>query len=582
MLQSSGPPQRVFLTYSDDKAVVVAHYPYSPAVNAAMKDVPGRAFDPRAKKWSFPVNPANVLALRARLVGLGWALAIAEDLKAALNAMYRDTAAAAEVRKAGDSDIDFAYLTEPYAHQRAGLDFLVKLNGGALFWEMGLGKTKTAIDFAEYLYRQGRPGGSDPGNGSVLVICPNTVKRNWALEIEKHAGHNNWVIPAGAMTKRVTQLGSARYTIVNCEALSLAPLAPAIRDFAWDLVIVDESTRFKSPKAHRTKLLHKVKAKRRVILTGTPITGKPEDAWSQLEFVRPGLFGKSFWAFTDRYLMKDWFGNVAGLKPETGDELRERIDSVSYRILKDQVLDLPPKVYSDRRVTMDGDQLRAYRQMRDELRIEIESMPNVRAANILTVLLRLTQVTAGLVGSKDSGYQWLGDRAAKVRELDDLLNDELKGEQVVIFGLYQRELEELADRYDAGGSNILVAGLGAPHRPIIYGPTPEAVRATLVNEFQAGDRRLLFVQSRTGGIGITLTAAQTAIYHTRSWSLEEYLQSQDRLHRIGQTGTVSIIHLRAEESIDDDIADALTEKQTLSDHLTGDTARKLALRILGK
>jgi SNF2 family DNA or RNA helicase len=578
---------RVSLGYSADRQTIVAAYPYSPQVNAAVKDIPGRIYNPERKQWSFPVDPGNVLAFREALVRLGWGLTISDDLKDELNRIYRDRRDAASIRTAGDSDLAFDYHTTPYAHQRAGLAFLAKLGGGALFWEMGLGKTKTAIDYAELLERQLMQSISAADYSKsqafsplrVLVICPNTVKRTWATEIEKHAGHSDYVIPSRSMEHRITELGTARYTIVNCEALSLAPLNKAIVAYPWDLVIVDESTRFKSPKANRTKMLHKMHPAHRIVLTGTPITGKPEDAWSQLEFVSPGLFGKSFWAFTDRYLKKDWFGAIVGLKEDNAPELKSRIDAVSYRILKDQVLDLPPKVYSDRRVTMDGDQRRAYNQMRDELRIEIDALTEVRAANILTMLLRLTQVTAGLVGTSLQGYTWLGEKSAKVRELDELLNDELRGEQVVIFGQYQRELEELARRY-AGGPET--GAFGAWQPPIIYGPTPEPVRADLVNQFQAGQRRLLFVQSRTGGIGITLTAAQTAIYHTRSWSLEEYLQSQDRLHRIGQTGTVSIIHLRAEDSIDDDIADALTDKQQLADHLTGDTARKLAARILGK
>lgn len=571
-MSTTAPPRRCFLTFDETKTRIVALYPFSLELNAAIRDVPGREFDDKRKRWSFPVNPHSVLEFRTRAVALGWQVQIEPTLADHLNREYRDGKAAAAIRERGDHDIVFDFKTEPYAHQRAGLAFLAQLGGGALFWEMGLGKTKTAIDFAEWLKARD----PNPQNFGVLVICPNTVKRNWAAEIEKHAGHTDWVIPSGTMVKRASQLGTSTYTIVNCEALSLDPLAKAIIAFPWDLVVVDESTRFKTPGATRTKNLHKMatKTKHRVVLTGTPITGAPSDAWAQLEFVKPGLFGKKFWSFRDHFLQRDFFGNVVGIKPEVADELKARIDSVSYRILKEQVLDLPPKVYSDRRVEMDGDQRKAYNQMRDELRIEIDAMTEVRANNILTMLLRLTQVTAGLVGSSQHGYEWLGDRAAKVRELDDLLLDELKGEQVVVFGLYQRELEELAKRYSEG----MRAEVGYP--PIIYGPTPEASRSQLVEHFQRGSIQRLFVQSRTGGIGITLTAAQTAIYHTRSWSLEEYLQSQDRLHRIGQKGTVSIIHLRAEASIDDDIADALNDKQAMADRLTGDTARKLAAKIL--
>ena len=568
-------------------ANLAVRFEYSETVRAVVRDIPGRVFLGPEKLWIIPLTPENVLQLHARLKVLGWGLNLPADVQEQLRAEHTAVLEARKIKQAGDSDIAFDYLTEPYAHQRAGLAMLVQLGSGALLWEMGLGKSKTSIDYAEWLAQRGTIGIEDKIVRKeqairVLIIAPKTVCRNWMAEITKHAGHADFEYLAdGSLAGRAALIASskARYAIVNTEALSHKLTADALRAVTWDLVIVDESTRFKTPKAARTKALHKLNAKRRVILTGTPITGKPEDAWSQFEFVTPGLFGKSYWAFAERYLAKDFFGNVSGLKPDTADELKARIDSRSYRILKADVLDLPPKVYIDRRVTLVDDQARAYVQMRDELRVEIENTPRLSATNILTMLLRLTQITAGLVGASDTGYRWI-ENAAKAVELDALLNEELRGEQVVIFGLYQRELEQLAMRY-AGLEKPMIGGERESGLPIVYGPTKEARRAELIAQFQAGDRRLLFAQVRTGGIGINLTAAQTAIYHTRSWSLEEYLQSQDRLHRIGQTGTVSIVHLVAEKTIDNDIAAALIEKQQLADHLTGDSARKLAAQVLG-
>lgn len=566
--------------------VAVAHYPYSPEVNAIIKEIPGREWKPAYKVWTLPATPESILLLKTRLAGIGVQLRIEEKLRAELNAAFVAVKEAGDIRAAGDAQVEFDFKTEPYAHQRAGLAFLARLGSGALFWEMGLGKTKTAIDYAEWLAERAGPaagvdnlaliGGKPLITFRVLVIAPNTVKRNWGAEIQKHARHDSYVIPKGTIPQRIAQLGVARYTIVNTELLQFKKASDAILDIPWDLVIADESTRFKTPGAARTKALLKLarKVPRRVILTGTPITGKPEDAWAQLEIVQPGLFG-SYWSFTDKFLKKDHFGNVIGIQPDMVDELKKRIDSRGYRILKDQVLDLPPKIYADRTVEMTGDQKRAYNQMRDELRIEIEGMPRANAANILTLLLRLTQVTAGVVGGHGE-YQWL-EHNAKAVELDALLNEELAGEQVVVYGNYQFELEQLAKRYALPSIGLDKWDLP----PIIYGPTPEGRRHELVEQFQRGDRRLLFVQARTGGIGITLTAARTAIYYTRSWSLEEYLQSQDRLHRIGQTRPVSIIHLLAEGSIDDDIKEALEKKQDTADDLTGDKARKLAQRILG-
>jgi len=562
--------------------LLVATFPYDEGVRSIVRDVPGRRWDEKRRIWLLPDNSDSILRLKARLEATGWRLNMTPDVRDYLNHADKSTKEAIAIREAGDSDIAFEFVTQPYAHQRAGLAFLCKLGGGALLWEMGLGKTKTAIDYAEWLAK-GEWERVHPGHfvGNlvhasalrVLVICPNTVRRNWGHEIELHAGHKDYVIPDGDYKKRMPLVGSKRYTILNTEALSQAAMVGVLAFREWDLIVVDESTRFKGPKSLRTKALHTLRSKHRIILTGTPITGSPEDAWAPFEFVSPGLFGKSFYGFRDRYLELDYFKAVKGIKPGMGDELRSRIDSRSYRILKAEVLDLPPKVYVDRTVKLEGEQARAYRTMRDELRAEYEG-GQIEAFNVLTQLLRLTQITAGMIGEAGT-YQWLDKGNAKEAELDGLM-DELGDEPVVVFGLYQEELRQLAFRYTEGWE----AHRGLP-LPIIYGPTPEKVRASLIDDFQAGKIRRLFVQSRTGGIGINLTAARTAIYYTRGWSLEEYLQSQDRLHRIGQTGTVTIVHLIAEGTVDMQIAAVLATKTRLADNLTGDLARKLARQALG-
>lgn len=552
---------------------LVAAGPY--LANEFIKTIPGREWNAKAKLWLIPGTPETLIYIRDHKPPT-MALEIADTTKTRFRTQVSALHAAREVREAGNATIDHRWVTQPYAHQRAGLAFLAHLGSGALLWEMGLGKTKTAIDYAEWLAANKR--NEMLGDIRVLVIAPNTVARNWAAEIWQHAGHADHVLLTGmTMSRRLHLLGTARYSIVNTEALSTDAFRDAAASRAWDLVIVDESTRFKTHNSKRTKALHKIgkRAVHRVILTGTPITGSAGDAWGQFEFVQPGVFG-TWYRFVDDFLELDWFKRPTGAaKPGRDDELTQRIGRRSYRVLKREVLDLPPKVYQQRTVELAGDQLAAYRQMRDELRVEIANMERVTVSNVLTVLLRLTQITSGLVGKGDA-YTWIPDNA-KVTELDVLLNDELRGEQVVIFGQYQRELEALAQRYMGPESQPAGRFPGG----IIYGPTPEKVRHELIEQFQAGTRRLLFCQQRTGGIGITLTAAQTAVFYSRSWSLEEWLQAQDRLHRIGQTGTVSIVSLVAAKTVDEQISAALRDKQSMADVLTGDRLRKLVEAVLG-
>lgn len=548
--------------------LLAARFPPDPELLGIVRQISGRQWVKTHGVWTFPATPDNVLDLMRRCPA-DVNIEMPRPLRDKLNDRHRAIREAASIREAGDADIDFDFLTTPYAHQRAGLAFLNRLGSGALFWEMGLGKTKTAIDYARFLaQREGR------GDWRVLVICPNTVKWNWHAEIVKHTGWPMGEVLEGSLRQRaekVRELGKrGMFTIVNCESLSLNPLADALVAAGWDMVIVDESTRFKTPSAVRTKKLLKMASRvpYRVILTGTPITGKPEDAWAQMEFVAPGTFG-TWWSYLDRYLVRNpWTKAIEGVKPERREDLAQRVQARSYRVLKSQVLDLPPKVYEDRVVELEGVQEKAYIQMRDELRVAIEDT-DIAAWNILTQLLRLTQITAGLIGEGDK-YRWLDSSAnAKLAALDELLDEDLAGKPVVVYGLYQKELEALARRYNDHGDGI------------IYGPTPERERRDLIDEFQRGHRRLLFVQSHTGGIGINLTAAQYAVYYTRGWSLEDYLQSQDRLHRIGQQGTVTIIHLVARNTVDEQIAQALRTKQNVADTLTGDAVRRLAATVLG-
>ncbi|HEY6058727.1 MAG TPA: DEAD/DEAH box helicase [Candidatus Limnocylindrales bacterium] len=555
---------------------LAARFPYDPELIGIVRQVSGREWDKKLTAWTFPGTPENVLDLMRRCPS-DVDVAMTRELRDKLNVRYRAIRDAAAIRAAGDATVEWPLRTTPYAHQRAGLAFLAKLGSGALFWEMGLGKTAGAIAYVETLAQ------ADP-ELRVLVICPNTVKRNWLAEIEKHTGTIMGGILEGTLAGRSAQVKRGlshlgRYTIVNCEALSLAPLNAALVDAGWDVVIVDESSRFKAPGASRTKALLRL-AKRtpvRLILTGTPITGKPEDAWAQMEFVAPGMFG-TWWSFLDRYLVRNPYTKaIEGVRPGMSDDLAGRVASRSYRIRKDDVLDLPPKVFEDRVVELDGTQAAAYASMKRDLRVAYEG-GEIEAWNVLTQLLRLTQITAGLIGEGER-YQWLATGNAKLAALDELLNEDLAGEQVVVYGVYQRELEELSDRYDGPPKGYIV-GERRPLRPIIYGPTPERVRADLISAFQAGDRRLLFVQTHTGGIGINLTAAKTAIYYTRGWSLEDWLQSQDRLHRIGQRGTVTIVSLVAKGTVDEQIAKALAAKQNVADMLTGDALRQLTATVL--
>lgn len=514
-----------------------------------------------------------------------------------------------QIKATGDGSVPgYMYATEPYAHQRMGHAFLNIHDYAGLLWEMGTGKTKTVIDDLLCRKLNGRL------NGKVLVVCPNEVKRTqWARQIPLHSGGALTVqVLSGSTDKRKQRLreSSADVFVINYEGV--LRLDKELVNFPWAAIILDEATRIKNARAKRTKILLKMKAPVKRILTGTPITQSPSDAFAPFTFLNPGIFG-SWWNFHQRYLVKGGYGGYQVIGYRNLDELKNKIEQYSSRVLKDDVLDLPEKTYTNMEVELEGEGLEHYKRMRDELRTswlesddeEIES----NASIILTQMLRLSQISGGLIQAYGV-YRFIKEKNAKLAALQEIIDDLPKYEKIVVFAVYQHEIEALA------------AEFSALNPALIYGNTSPDERAEMIREFQDvcdncgsainarchrdnpdykpccekcahefSNCRMLIAQIHSGGIGIDLTAAQTAVYYTRNWSLEDFLQSQDRLHRIGQRGTVNIITLvgtvpngeknteeweakgKASLSIDEAISMALVRKQAMADRITGDKER---------
>lgn len=468
-----------------------------------------------------------------------------------------------EVKTQGDATVpNYAYATAPYAHQRMGHYLLDQNDSFALLWEMGTGKTKSIID--DELCRKIK---GEMADAPALVICPNEVTAQWKRQVPLHSGGGLTAeVLSGPTKKRKVQLmnSTADVVIMNCE--SLIWLKDELLSKVWRSIIVDEATRFKNSQALRTKILMKMRAKRRRILTGTPITNSPVDAYAPFTFLDPALFG-SWWHFMKRYVQKGGYGGYQIIGFLNLEELREKTARVSSRVLKRDVLDLPEKTYYDQTVELNEETLKHYKSMRELLRTEFMARGEVaesKAQIVVTQLLRLAQIAGGTLQQGDQSY-YIPDNP-KLKALKDIVADLPPTEKVVVYGVYQKELEGIRDAF----SDL------APR--ILYGETPKPEREEIVAEFQdpQSGRRMLLAQIHSGGIGIDLFAAQTVVFYTRNWSLEDYLQAQDRLHRIGQVGTVNIIHLVAtlpgegEVSIDEVIGQALIRKQKFADIVTGD------------
>jgi SNF2 family DNA or RNA helicase len=467
----------------------------------------------------------------------------------------------------------YEYKTKPYEHQRTALNKGGLLHNFAYFMEMGTGKTKVAIDNATYLYQQKEI-------KEVIVIAPNSVYRNWLSEIKTHSPIKPytwvWKLDKPKDLDRASKNDDLIYLLFNVEAMSHRSgwkwLETRLTlNGAKTLLILDESTTIKNPGAIRTKHLCRLGrlAKYRRILTGSPVTKSPLDLFTQCGFLSKELLGfDSYYTFRARYavMQQIQIGGRQILLPKyytNLDELEGKLKEFSFRVTKDECLDLPPKVYVQRQVNLNIEQQGVYDDLRKKARAVIED-DTVTFANKLVEILRLHQVCNGFLKT-DSGQLYGFKHNPKLTELLRIL-DEVSGKSI-IWANYVYNIEEIITRLKAVyGKDSVVS---------IYGKDSVEDRKRSVEAFQSNDRcRFLVGNPSTGGYGLTLTAARHVIYFSNSYNLEVRRQSEDRAHRIGQKHKVTYIDIQVPNSIDTMIISALKRKIELSAATLGEEVKK--------
>jgi len=467
----------------------------------------------------------------------------------------------------------YEYKTQPYEHQRKALNNGGLLKNYAYFMEMGTGKTKVAIDNVAYLWQ-------NKEIKECVVIAPNSVYTNWVQEIVNHCPLPTniwcWKISKDKELIKSDKENKLLFTLMNVEALSHKSGQKWLQNRInlngkSMMMIIDESTTIKNPTALRTKAICKLgtAVKYRRILTGSPITKSPLDLYTQCAFLSKALLGfESFYTFRARYAVMHQIqmGGNQILVPKyytNLDELEWKLKSFSYRVKKDECLDLPPKLYQQRQVNLSTEQATIYNRLKKRARALIEDK-TVSFNNKLTEILRLHQVCQGFLKT-DEGTIHEFKNNPKLKELMALL-EESDG-KVIIWANYVYNIKQikaaLEERY---GKNSVVS---------IFGEVDVEGRKDAVNNFQLNDRcRFLVGNPATGGYGLTLTAARYVVYFSNSYNLEVRWQSEDRAHRIGQKDKVTYIDLMVPESLDVMIMSALDRKIKLSAQTLGEEAKR--------
>ena len=471
--------------------------------------------------------------------------------------------------------MNYKFKTKPYDHQIKALEKSVDKKNYAYFMEMGTGKSKVLVDNMAMLYDKGKINGA-------LIIAPKGVYNNWFTgEIPTHLASH--IKPKMVLwTAAISKTKQKEYDSLFETGYDLHILIMNVESFSTDkgrlfagkflrahraLMTIDESTTIKNPTAKRTKAIVALgkEAYYKRILTGSPVTKSPLDLFSQCNFLSDELLESgSYYSFKNRYAVMKTH-NFGGRRVQLVhsyqrlDELASILKGFSYRVLKEECLDLPDKIYIRREVELSKEQLQAYSTMKTAALATLKGKM-ATAPHVLTQMMRLHQITCGHLKNDDGTTTEI--KSNRMTELMNLL-DETEG-KVIIWGNYIYDIENLVKAIGKEyGEDSVVQ---------YYGATSSDDRAKAIKKFQDPDSKVRFFigNPQTAGYGITLTAAGTVVYFSNGYDLEKRLQSEDRAHRIGQTKSVTYVDFIAPKTVDEKIVKALRNKINIASQVMGE------------
>lgn len=510
--------------------------------------------------------------------------------------------------------MDYPHELAPFSHQRDEFEAHRDTPSRGLWWEMGTGKTKPTLDTIAWLAMHGKIRGA-------IILAPKAVAPNWArTEIPRHLPellrqHTKVVLWDSSKARGTKgyqkQLAEAMdYTglVILCMSYDGIMQGEPGRRFrkaglqrAWlgchfarelmdtrpTMMVLDESARIKNPKAKRTKrvLAAGRYAPYRRVLSGTPVTNSPFDCYTQVRFLDPDFWGKfgcgGFEAFKTQF--GEWVKRLQNpracphpesMRPNCGcptfpfliryrnlNNLHDAMAKVGSRLRKDEVLDLPPKLYTEVPFDLTPPLWRVYQELRDEFMVMLDDGDMISAPLVITKLLRLQQLTSGYCPT-DDGDELLAAPNPRLDTLADLLED--IPHQFIVWAKFQRDFDQISAKLDDLGLSYVT----------YTGKTSTADRETARDRFQDGDARVFLGNPAAAGEGLTLTAARTVVYYNTSYRLADRLQSEDRAHRIGQAHPVQYFDLVARDTVDEKVIDALRAKKDIADMILGDPRQK--------
>ena len=456
---------------------------------------------------------------------------------------------------------------KPYFHQQMAFDFAcnkfgitapyIVSSGVALLMEMGCGKSLTGIGIAGALFQFGRI-------KRALIVCPLSIVGVWQQEFERFADFPyELTILKGSSAKKKEMLSvipdtGLQVVVVNYE--SAWRIQDALEEFGAELIIADEGHKIKEARTAQAKCLHYLgdRAQYKLLLTGTLITNHELDAFSQYRYLNRKVFGDSFYRFRNTYFDMVGYGNhIPRFRNYMQDDFLQKMHSIAFRVTKDECLDLPEIIEEVREIELEPKAMKMYQEIEKESYTELQDS-EVSAVNVLTKLLRLSQLTGGHLTDDDGDCNAVS--TAKLSALEDIVDSMLaENKKLVIMARFVPEMNDIQEMLEKKGIGYAAVRGGVKDR------------AEEIRRFQEDDDCMVFIgQIAAAGLGITLTAASTMVFYSMDYSMSNFEQAKARIHRVSQKNDCLYIYLIAKGTVDRKVLKSLRSKVDLAKLLVDD------------
>lgn len=580
-----------------NKDDIVLSFKYSEYFVNAIKKLPWRRYSPDDNSWTIHKNELKLLA---KEIGKYNFMYESEALAMQFEARLRQQKINDTKKRLKNIQLNepFQFKTKPLPHQIEAFNRGIQSNNLLIGDDMGLGKTMESLNIACYRKEKGQV-------QKCLIVCGvNATKYNWKEEIEKHTFEQCVVFDQSTSKAKVKAINKWKendvfFGIINIESLrpkkvsqksinafisgnillEMLPCSEIVESLSFvDMVIADEIHRMKNATSKQGLALQQLSAPYRIGLSGTPLTNHVEDLWNIMLWL--GKVKYNYWYFRSEYCVMGGYKEREVVGYKNLEQLSADINSIMLRRRKEEVLNLPDKVYINEYVELKPETMDLYEEVKQGIVEKLQRDGDVKIItlkNALTSMLRLRQITEG-IEAIEGNVNYMKDNP-KLERIKQLLEDEIipNGKKAIIFTCWKTTAEMYQD------------ALSEYSPAFITGSVPSEKRQEEVNRFQNdGSCKIAIGTIGAMGTGYTMTAGEYVFFVDKYWNETDNQQAEDRAYRIGVKGNVTIISMIAKNTIDEKIEKLLKEKATLFNMIvdgsssTGKETKDIVAELLGR